>query len=153
MPTQHFRAGVVIVVRSPDHRRVLAVERVDTPGSWQLPQGGLHEGEQPDEAAWRELDEETGLGPPDVELVAEYPEWLVSEYSDDIRAKYHLRRGQAHKWLLFDARSDDPPVRCDGDEIAAWRWVDPRWLIEAVVDFRRPSYARVLATLADDAGR
>ena len=62
MAHSFFRAGVVIVVRHPDGERILAFERADSPGSWQLPQGGLHRGESPIEGAWRELGEETGLG-------------------------------------------------------------------------------------------
>ena len=62
MAGPHFRAGVVAVVRRDDGL-VMAFERADLPGQWQLPQGGLEAGESPVEAAWRELAEETGLGP------------------------------------------------------------------------------------------
>ena len=51
--SQYFRAGVVIVVRHPNGREVLAFEREDIRGSWQLPQGGMHRGEEPLAAAWR----------------------------------------------------------------------------------------------------
>ncbi len=138
---------MVIVVRHLDRRQVMAVERADTPGSWQLPQGGIHAGEEPQQAAWRELAEETGLGPDHVGVVAEFPEWLVSEYPDEIRGRFAQRRGQAHRWFLFDARSEDPPVRLDASELRDWRWVEPRWLIDNVVTFRQPSYAQVLGTL------
>ena len=60
MPSRHFRAGVVIAVRRDDGQ-LLAFERADVPGQWQLPQGGLETAERPVEAAWRELGEETGL--------------------------------------------------------------------------------------------
>ena len=56
----NFRAGIVAVVRRGDGR-IMAFERVDSPGQWQLPQGGLERGETPEQAAWRELGEETGL--------------------------------------------------------------------------------------------
>ena len=68
MAKRHFRAGVVIVVRRDDGR-VLAFERVDAPGQWQLPQGGVESREDPLDAAWRELAEETGLTSDDAELV------------------------------------------------------------------------------------
>ena len=55
MPSAHFRAGVVIVVRHPTTHQVMAFERADTPDTWQLPQGGLRDGELPLHAAWREL--------------------------------------------------------------------------------------------------
>ncbi len=82
-----FRAGVVIVVRHPDGERILAFERVDSPGSWQLPQGGLHRDESPIEGAWRELGEETGLGESDVVARAEYPDWIAYEWPDDVKER------------------------------------------------------------------
>ena len=58
MPSSHFRAGVVIVVRRIDTQQVLAFERADSPGTWQLPQGGLKLGERPLQGALRELMED-----------------------------------------------------------------------------------------------
>ncbi len=105
MSGQHFRAGVVIVVRHPDRREVLAFERADR-RELAVPQGGLERGEEPIDAAWRELREETGLGAADVVARAEYPEWVAYEWpADVIREHGHdgRRRGQVQKWFLFDA--------------------------------------------------
>lgn len=152
MASQHFRAGVVIVVRHPDLDHVLALERFDTPGSWQLPQGGLDVGEEPLEGAWRELQEETGLGERDVEARAEYPEWTLYEWPTELRdadaghAKPG-RRGQVHRWFLFDALAPDIVPTPDGREFRDWRWVEREWLIEHVIEWRRPTYQRVLGSL------
>jgi putative (di)nucleoside polyphosphate hydrolase len=142
MTSQGYRAGVVILVRGLDGR-LLAFERGDVPGQWQLPQGGLEENETPLAAAWRELHEETGLGRRDVQLVAEYPDWVSYEYPEELKpAKGRL--GQTQRWFLFEAlRSDITPVP-DGREFVAWQWVTPAWLVENVVEFRRPGYAQVL---------
>ena len=123
--------------------RLLAFERSDVPGQWQLPQGGLEENETPLAAAWRELHEETGLGRGDVQIVAEYPDWVSYEYPDELKpAKGRL--GQTHRRFLFEVlRGDIPPVP-DGREFVAWRWVKRAWLVENVVEFRRPGYERVL---------
>ena len=150
MAAQHFRAGVVIVVRHPDLRRVMAFERADTTGSWQLPQGGLHAGEEPIEGAWRELMEETSLGEADVVARAEYPEWVVYEWPPEImreHGKDGKRRGQVQKWFLFDALTADIEPRPDGSEFVAWKWVEPQWLIEHVPDWRRDAYRKVLTSL------
>lgn len=143
-----FRAGVVIVVRRSDGK-ILAFERAEPRGAWQLPQGGIDAGETPLEAAWRELAEETGLGPDDVRLMAEHPHWTVYEWPTDVRAakqpsKVLDRLGQAHRWFFFEPLSDDVRPVPDGHEFVAWRWMDPDELIAEVVEFRRHGYAQVL---------
>lgn len=143
-----FRAGVIIVVRRADGR-VLAFERVDTPGAWQLPQGGIDEGETPLDAAWRELGEETGLGPDAVRLVDEYPYWTIYEWPAEIAARKPAgkaadRLGQAHKWFFFEPLADDVEPVPDGIEFGDWAWMDPADLVERVVGFRRPGYEQVL---------
>jgi putative (di)nucleoside polyphosphate hydrolase len=146
----HFRAGVVVVVRHPDGKQVMAFERADLPGQWQLPQGGLQAGEEPYDAAWRELEEETGLGSRDVHVRAEYPEWLVYEWPDELKADkggVHNRIGQVQRWFLFDAVDAQVTPSPDGSEFVAWRWVEPAWLIDHVAEWRRGPYKRVLTTL------
>jgi len=119
---QHFRAGVVIVVRHPDGKQLLAFERSDSPDSWQLPQGGLDTGEEPIEGAWRELFEETGLGEDHVIARAEYPDWVAYEWPADVmlvHGKDGKRRGQVQKWFLFDALHADIEARYPLDDAAA----------------------------------
>lgn len=150
MAGQHFRAGVVIVVRHPDTRRVLAFERADARGSWQLPQGGLDAGEEPLDGAWRELLEETGLGTEQVRSALEYPDWVAYEWPTEImgtRGKDGRRRGQVQKWFVFDAKHDDIEPTPDGSEFVAWQWVEPSWLVEHVPAWRQAAYSRVLTAL------
>lgn len=150
MGSLFFRAGVVAVVRHPDLTRVMAFERVDVRESWQLPQGGMVEGETPLEAVWRELEEETGLGPDQVEVLAEYPEWVAYEWPDELRrgkANRKDRIGQVQRWFLFNALDEHVAPTPDGSEFVDWRWVTPAWLIDHVPVWRRDAYARVLGTL------
>lgn len=142
MAGPHFRAGVVIVVRGLDDR-LMAFERCDVPGQWQMPQGGLAVDEAPVEAAWRELFEETGLGPDDVMAVAEYPGWVVYEYPPELKAAKG-RLGQAHRWFLFDALRADIVPTPDGKEFSAWQWVTREWMLENAVGFRKAGYELVL---------
>ncbi len=133
MPGQHFRAGVVIVVRHP------------------LPQGGLHAGEEPIEGAWRELHEETGLTDQQVAARAEYPEWVAYEWPAEVMREHGRegkRRGQVQRWFLFDALDEAVEPTPDGHEFVAWRWVPPAWLIDHVLDWRRGAYERVLNSLS-----
>jgi putative (di)nucleoside polyphosphate hydrolase len=138
----HFRAGVVAVVRRTDGQ-VMAFERADSPGHWQLPQGGLERGEQPVEALWRELGEETGLGPDDVEMVGEHGEWLIAEWPRDVVGD-GARLGQVHRWFELRVRDDSTEPRPDGREFRDWRWVTPTWLVDNVAAFRQPAYRRAL---------
>lgn len=144
MGCMHFRANVVAIVTN-DKGRVMAFERTDVPGSWQLPQGGVDDGETPLEAAWRELGEETGLTKKDVELVDEFPDWTAYELPSGPRKNGRI--GQVQRWFTFRVKRDDVEPEPDGVEFRAWKWVKRDWLVDEVVEFRRRSYRRVL--LAD----
>ncbi len=141
MSSAHFRAGTVAVVKN-SKGLILAFERSDVPDQWQLPQGGIDEGETPVEGAWRELEEETGLTAKQVRLVEEYSEWTVYEWPDGVKRGQRL--GQAQRWFFFDVIDDDVVPIPDGDEFDDWKWVEIRWLIDQVVEFRQASYERVL---------
>lgn len=141
MGNMHFRANVAAIVTN-DADDVMAFERSGLPGQWQLPQGGIDDDETPLEAAWRELAEETGLGPDVVDLVSEFPEWTAYEYPDGIRK--NGRVGQVQRWFTFRVRDESVEPRPDGVEFTDWKWVQRRWLVEHAVEFRRPSYERVL---------
>jgi putative (di)nucleoside polyphosphate hydrolase len=140
----HFRAGVVAVVHD-SAGRLLVFERSDVAGQWQLPQGGIGRGEDVRAAVWRELAEETGLTAEHVHLFDEYPEWTVYEWPPDIRPA-GKRLGQAQRWFAFEVLDDGVVPQPDGDEFVDWRWTEPRWLIDQIVEFRRPVYERVLSS-------
>ncbi len=141
MASMHFRANVVAIVTN-ERGRVMAFERSDVAGAWQLPQGGVDAGETPEEAAWRELSEETGLGRQQVELVGEFPHWTAYEWPNGPRK--NGRMGQVQRWFTFLVVNDDVEPEPDGAEFTSWKWVKRKWLVDEVVDFRRPSYRRVL---------
>jgi putative (di)nucleoside polyphosphate hydrolase len=141
MGSLQFRAGTVAVV-SNSKGQVLAFQRTDRRGQWQLPQGGIDEGESPVEGAWRELEEETGLGPKHVRLVDEYPDWTVYEWPEGV--KRGSRLGQAQRWFFFEVLDDDVEPTPDNDEFDDWKWANVSWLIDQVVEFRKHSYQRVL---------
>ena len=145
MGSLHFRAGTVAVVRD-SHGRVLAFERSDRRGQWQLPQGGIDAGESPVEGVWRELREETGLTADEVHLVDEYPEWTAYEWPAGVKQRGQ-RLGQAQRWFFFQINDDRTAPTADGVEFVDWTWVEVDWLIEQVVDFRLASYQRVLGSL------
>lgn len=147
MASANFRAGVVTVVTN-SAGQLLAFERSDVPGAWQLPQGGIDVGEDPQTTAWRELQEETGLDARHVELVAEHPVWVAYELPPEAR-RDGKRLGQVQRWFTFRVKDDDVVPVPDSIEFVAWRWVDRDWLLDHVVDFRREAYGAVLGAAVD----
>jgi putative (di)nucleoside polyphosphate hydrolase len=124
---------------------VMAFERCDHHGSWQLPQGGIDPGERDVDAAWRELAEETGLSPDTVRLVDATPGWIAQAYD----APSDGRLGQVHRWFVFEAVDDGVAPTVDQHEFGAWRWQSFESLVEEVVAFRRPAYRQLGRWLRD----
>jgi putative (di)nucleoside polyphosphate hydrolase len=120
--------------------------RVDTPGAWQMPQGGIDEGEAPAEAALRELEEEIGTNA--AEILLESGGWLTYDLPEALRGKVWggRWRGQAQRWfaLRFTGRDKDIRIDTKHPEFDAWRWVPRTDLVDLIVEFKRPVYRAVL---------
>jgi len=147
-----YRRNVgVMLVNAAGHVFVGQRRDSDLP-AWQMPQGGLDEGESPRAAALRELEEETGVPPARVEVLAETPDWLRYDLPDDIRPRIWggRYRGQEQRWFLMRFLGTDADVRIDTahPEFSAWRWLPPADLPGQIVPFKRAVYARVLAEFA-----
>jgi putative (di)nucleoside polyphosphate hydrolase len=121
--------------------------RIDTPGAWQMPQGGIDPGEDPAAAVLRELGEEIGTA--SAEILIESEGWLAYDLPSDLRAKVWKGkwRGQAQRWFALRFLGRDSDVRIDGPhpEFDAWRWVPRHELPGLIVEFKRPVYEAVLA--------
>jgi putative (di)nucleoside polyphosphate hydrolase len=140
-------AGVMLMNREG---RVFVGQRLDSKlEAWQMPQGGIDPGEDPYEAAVRELWEETGVEARHVELVAEAPEELYYDLPDELIGKVWKEnwRGQRQRWYLFRFLGEDSDVNIATahPEFRAWRWLDPEELPEMIVPFKRELYTRLLA--------
>lgn len=139
------RAGLVWVGR-----------RADAPGEeegrgawWQMPQGGIDEGEAPVEAARRELIEETGIR--SVEVLGETDDWLLYELPADLAAKAWggRYRGQAQKWFAVrflgkESEIDIVPPAGHKPEFTEWRWVPMAEVADLIVPFKRRVYLEVV---------
>ena len=131
--------------------KVFVAERIDTPGAWQMPQGGIDKGERPRAAAKRELLEETGTD--QAKIIAESDDWLRYDLPADLqksvwKGKY---RGQEQKWFLmqFTGTDDDIDIATAHPEFARWKWISFRQLPRVIVGFKRAIYRQVVAEFID----
>jgi putative (di)nucleoside polyphosphate hydrolase len=142
--------GVVLMNAAGE---VFAGERVGMQGAWQMPQGGIDDGEEPRQAALRELAEETSVPSDAVELVDETPGWLRYDLPGDVLGKVWggRFRGQEQKWFLFRLTGPDSAIdlATDHPEFGRWRWMGPRELLSEIVAFKRPVYEQVFGIFAD----
>jgi putative (di)nucleoside polyphosphate hydrolase len=136
-----FRAGVGLAIMDQEGR-VLVFERSDIADSWQMPQGGIEPEEDAEMAAWRELREETGLGPEQVTLERAANVWVGYELPEEMRSE-KTGRGQVHRWFLFRVRPGielPPLLEGPAREFKDRQWMTIEQLLEKVVEFRRPAY-------------
>ena len=119
--------------------------------SWQMPQGGIDEGEEPWTTALRELKEEIGTS--DVELLREHPDWLLYDLPPQlIGVAWEGRfRGQKLKWFAvrFKGTDADINVKTPHQEFSNWKWVEIGDLLGLIVPFKRETYAKVIAVFSD----
>lgn len=146
MQDDRYRPCVGLMLFNRDGR-VFAAQRIDTPGAWQMPQGGIDEGEDPQAAALRELREE--IGTDKAVIVAEHPRWLRYDLPSDLRGRIWGGRylGQTQKWfaLRFQGADSDIDLNAHAAEFDTWRWIDIDDLPRLIVDFKRPVYEQVVA--------
>lgn len=131
-------------------------EEDDLSFAWQMPQGGIDEGEEPLPAAERELFEETNVS--SIELLAEATDWFTYELAPEIikkgwRAKY---RGQRQKWFAFLLTGDESEINVQTPgggkfeaEFSEWRWVDLKETPDLIVPFKREVYEQVVGEFSD----
>ena len=139
-------AGIMLLNREG---RVFVGQRIDsTLEAWQMPQGGIDDGEDAKAAAIRELGEETGIAPDKVELIAVAPQELYYDLPEDMIGKVWTGkyRGQVQRWFLyrFLGTDADIDIATKHQEFRAWRWLGPQELPDVIVPFKRDLYQRVL---------
>ena len=116
---------------------------------WQMPQGGVDEGEDCDAALLRELAEETGARPQHIEVLGRLPDELFYDLPADLNGKLWGGRycGQRQTWYLVRFTGSDEDIAIDAHdppEFCEWKWVDPELLPELIVPFKREVYAAVV---------
>ncbi|WP_420607916.1 RNA pyrophosphohydrolase [Novosphingopyxis sp.] len=140
-------AGIMLANKAG---QVFVGQRLDNPGSdaWQMPQGGIDEGEEPEQAALRELTEETGIAADKVAIVSRSSAELFYDLPPELLGRIWggRFRGQRQTWFLmrFDGEDGDVDIATDHAEFRAWRWADPDELPQLIVPFKRKLYRDIV---------
>ena len=130
---------------------VFAGQRLDNPfPAWQMPQGGIDDGETPKTAAFRELWEETGVTRDMVQPLAKTHGWVTYDLPPDLLGKVWggKYRGQRQKWFLFRFTGRDSDIRINSEhpEFSTWRWILADEMVDSIVPFKRAVYDQVIAS-------
>ena len=147
-----YRRGVGMMLLNAQGK-VFVGARIDNPeDAWQMPQGGIDADEKPWPAALRELEEETGIMPYLVELIAECPERLRYDLPEEWRPRLWggKWKGQLQHWFLtrFLGSDSDINIETDHPEFRSWKWAEPEELSDLIVPFKRNLYRQLLEHFA-----
>jgi len=145
-----YRPGVGIVLLN-GRGEIFIGRRADVQNdAWQMPQGGIEDGETPQEAAVRELKEEIGTN--SAEIIAESRDWLFYEVPEELAQKAWAGRwkGQRQKWfvMLYKGIDSEIDLATEHAEFNAWRWIPPQELTELAVSFKRRLYLNIIGEFA-----
>lgn len=141
-----YRPCVGLAIFNRDGR-VLVGERIDSPGAWQMPQGGIEPGESVEEAALRELREEVGTDKADIIKISQ--EKLRYDLPAELLGNLWggAYRGQEQTWVALRFNGTDSDIHLDAHdppEFHQWQWVDLHRVTDLIVPFKRDTYRQVI---------
>jgi putative (di)nucleoside polyphosphate hydrolase len=142
-----YRPNVAMIIVSnkyPEKKEVFIAQRNDISGIWQFPQGGIDNGEEVKEALFRELEEE--IGTKEVEIIAEYPEWISYDFPQKIAQKMKPYKGQTQRYFLVKLK-DSAKIKLDTyhPEFDDWKFVDVDEVLKLTAHFKKPVYESVIS--------
>ena len=148
-----YRRGVGVMLLNRDGKVFVGARIDNTDEAWQMPQGGIDAGEEPWATALRELEEETGIAPDLIERIATCPERMKYDLPPELQGKLWggKWRGQDQGWYLarFLGSDADVNIQTDHPEFREWKWVEPRYLPDLIVPFKRDMYRAILDGFAE----
>lgn len=144
-----YRPCVGVMLVNAAGRVWVGQRRDNDTAAWQMPQGGIDDGEAPRAAALRELWEETGITSDLVTVEAESADWLTYDLPEAIVPKIWKGRyrGQKQRWFLFRFHGKDTQITIEVEhpEFSEWTWLRPDELVAKIVPFKRAVYTAVVA--------
>lgn len=146
-----YRLGVGILLLNPN-KEVFVAQRLDKASeAWQMPQGGIHPGEAPEDAVMRELEEEIGVS--NVNIIRQTDDWFFYDFPNELAAKLWRGkyRGQKQKWFAMEFLGQDSDININTQkpEFSDWKWANPKEVPDIIVDFKRQLYKAVLEEFSD----
>ncbi len=142
-----YRPNVAMVIVSnqyPKKKEVFIAHRNDLDGVWQFPQGGIDNGEEVKEALFRELEEE--IGTKEVEVVAEYPEWISYDFPEKIALNMKPFKGQRQRYFLVKLKKNAKiDIDTEHPEFDKYKFVGINDVLEITAHFKKPVYEKVLS--------
>ena len=148
-----YRLNVGIMLINPEGLVFVGQRRDNHSDAWQMPQGGIDAGENPKQAALRELYEETGVPENLVQILAVSKDWVSYDLPKDLISQLWggRFRGQKQKWYIMRFLGSDAEVNIQTEtpEFSAWKWISPNALVENIVPFKKPVYQKVLNEFSD----
>ena len=150
--TKKYRKCVGIMILN-DNNEILVGRRLDHPsGFWQMPQGGIDDNENPEEAVWREMMEEIGTN--NAELIKMSSQWINYKIPQDTLDQLPWGKkyvGQTQKWFVFrfTGQESDINVETENPEFSEWKWAKLNSLVDNIVPFKRDVYKKILEEFKD----
>lgn len=143
-----YRQNVGVMVLNAQGQVFVGQRKDNAVAAWQMPQGGIDKGEDARTAALRELEEETGIAPDLVKIVAQSEDWIPYDLPHALVPKLWKGRyrGQEQKWFLmqFSGTDADVNIQTEHPEFSEWRWLESADLVNNIVPFKRDVYVRVV---------
>ncbi|RIV89521.1 RNA pyrophosphohydrolase [Aurantiacibacter xanthus] len=156
-PTQYRPCVGTMLINAEG--RVFVGKRIDTKEGdwWQMPQGGVDEGEDLDRAMLRELHEETGLTADKVAIVARMEEELFYDLPAELKGKLWKGRyvGQRQRWYCVRLTGSEADIDLEAHshpEFSDWKWIEAEQLPAMIIPFKKPIYEKVVAAFSDYTG-
>ena len=141
-----YRPNVAVIVLSheyPNKKDIFIAERTDLTDIWQFPQGGIDEGENAEQALFRELEEEIGTN--DVKIIAEFPEWISYDFPPHVAKKMKPFAGQRQRYYLVQLSKDAKiDINTEHPEFSDYKFVDIKELSNFTAHFKKPVYEKVI---------